>query len=61
MSCLKVEEIGESWEGRPIYVMKICYNKCGSKPIYWIDSAIHPRERISPAVVTFFTQVQPNF
>ena len=54
----KLDTIGTSHEGRPIIVLKLCYEgKCGRKPIYWMDSAIHPREWIGPAVTSYFIQV----
>ena len=34
------EEIGLSFEGRPLVVAKICYKGCGRKPIMWIDGGI---------------------
>ena len=56
---LKVENIGTTPEGRSILVLKICANrKCGSRPIIWIDSGIHAREWIGPAVVSYLARVR---
>ena len=49
-----IEDIGASYEGRRMRVLKICKkNACGNKPAMWIDGGIHAREWISPAVATF--------
>ena len=49
-----VEEIGSSFEGRGMKVIKICKTRpCGKKPAMWIDGGIHAREWIAPATVTF--------
>jgi len=45
------EEIGQSGEGRPMRVAKVCRGECGSKPAVWIDGGIHAREWISSATV----------
>jgi len=47
------EEIGQSGEGRPMRVAKICRGECGSKPAVWIDGGIHAREWVSPAATTW--------
>merc|ERR1711872_1041228 len=47
------EEIGQSGEGRPMRVNKICRGECGSKPAVWIDGGIHAREWVSPAPTTW--------
>jgi len=50
----QVEQIGLSYEKRPILLLKICpYRNCGERPAIWIDGGIHPREWISPAAVAF--------
>ena len=55
---VQTEKIGESVESRPLKVLKICHqNKCGKNQVFWIDGAIHPREWISPVVVTYFVKV----
>merc|ERR550517_1083019 len=46
------EEIGQSGEGRPMRVAKICRGECGSKPAVWIDGGIHAREGVSPPTTT---------
>ncbi|XP_049875904.1 carboxypeptidase A1-like [Pectinophora gossypiella] len=44
--------IGRSIEGRRLIMMKISNGNCGNAGV-WIDGAIHPREWVSTAVVTF--------
>ena len=34
---LDYESIGNSFEGKPIYLLKICSGECGRKPAMWID------------------------
>ena len=34
-------------------VCQVCKGGCGSKPAMWIDSGIHAREWIAPAVGTW--------
>ena len=51
---VSIEDIGKSYEGRPMRVLKICKGgTCGDKPAMWIDGGIHAREWISPAVATY--------
>merc|ERR1719290_225960 len=47
------ENIGQTFEGQDMIVMKVCKGGCGNKPIMWIDSGIHAREWIAPAVGTW--------
>merc|ERR1712080_37575 len=49
----QTENIGKSHEGKDMIVMKVCKGGCGKKPAMWIDSGIHAREWISPAVGTY--------
>jgi len=47
------ENIGQTFEGQDMIVMKVCKGGCGNKPAMWIDSGIHAREWIAPAVGTW--------
>merc|ERR1712168_1405980 len=49
----KKESIGQTYEGQDMIVMKVCKGECGNKPAMWIDSGIHAREWIAPAVGTW--------
>merc|ERR1712080_744843 len=49
----ETENIGQSYEGQEMIVMKVCKGGCGNKPAMWIDSGIHAREWVSPATGTF--------
>ena len=53
---VSIEEIGTSYEGRSMRVLKICKGKdgvCGGKPGIFINGGIHAREWIGPSTVTF--------
>ena len=51
---VSIDNIGFSYEQRPMRVLKICQGGiCGKKPAMWIDGGIHAREWITPAVTTF--------
>ncbi len=53
----QVEEIGETNEGRMMYVLKVCGSgECNSKPAIWLDGGIHAREWISPATLLFMAR-----
>jgi len=43
------KNIGQTFEGQGMIVMKVCKGGCGNKPAMWIDSGIHAREWIAPA------------
>lgn len=50
-------DIGNSYEGRPLRVLKItgAPNSCQQKPSIWIDANIHAREWIAPSTAMFIT------
>lgn len=52
------ETIGQSYEGRDMRVMKVCYPDgiCGNKPGMWIDAGVHAREWIAHATSMFSLQ-----
>lgn len=51
---VSIEEIGASYEGRTMRVLRICKGgTCGNKPGMWIDGGIHSREWVSPSTVTY--------
>ena len=49
----QTESIGQTFEGQEMVLMKVCKGGCGNKPAMWIDSGIHAREWIAPAVSTW--------
>lgn len=49
---MSIQSIGNSTEGRPIYLAKVSTGGNG-KPALFIDATIHAREHISAATVTF--------
>ncbi|XP_063171719.1 carboxypeptidase B2 isoform X1 [Candoia aspera] len=46
--------IGNSFEKRPLYVLKLSHRNRTSKNAIWIDCGIHAREWISPACCLWF-------
>merc|ERR1712002_1167959 len=50
---VETEVIGQTHEGQDMRVVTVCKGGCGNKPAMWIDSGIHAREWISPAVGTW--------
>jgi len=50
---ISTEEIGQSYEGRSMRVVKVCVGGCGNKSAVWIDGGIHAREWIAPATTTW--------
>jgi len=52
-SVASVETYGESFEGRPMKVIKISTGGNGNRPIIFIDANIHAREWITNAVATY--------
>jgi len=50
---VQIEEIGKSFEQRPIYVVKVGSENGKKKPSIWIDGGIHAREWIGVSTVTF--------
>lgn len=53
---VQLVSIGSSYEGRPLYVVRVSSSSSGSKPAVWVDGGIHAREWISPAVATYILQ-----
>ncbi|KAH9529096.1 Sodium-dependent noradrenaline transporter [Dermatophagoides farinae] len=52
--------LGESYEKRTIYYIRISDSKESEKPVIYIQGGIHAREWISTAVVTYFAQQLVN-
>ncbi|XP_059351453.1 carboxypeptidase B-like [Daphnia carinata] len=51
---VKLINIGWSYEGRPLYVVRISSaSSPDTNPAIWIDGGIHAREWITPAVATY--------
>jgi murein tripeptide amidase MpaA len=50
---VQLEEIGRSYEGRPLIVIKIGEESPAEKPAVWIDAGIHAREWIAPATAVY--------
>ena len=48
--------IGKSWEGRDLTLLRITNNPRISKTSVWIDGGIHAREWASPSAVTYMMQ-----
>jgi murein tripeptide amidase MpaA len=46
----KLDVIGHSHEGRPLYVVQIEHPHTKNKPIVFIEAGAHAREWIAPAV-----------
>ncbi|XP_067851121.1 carboxypeptidase B-like [Heptranchias perlo] len=53
---MSLTEIGTSYEGRPLYAIKIGKKTGHSKPAIFMDCGIHAREWISPAFCQWFVQ-----
>ncbi|XP_067897655.1 carboxypeptidase B-like [Heterodontus francisci] len=53
---MSLTQIGTSYEGRPIYVIKIGKKASSSKPAIFMDCGIHAREWISPAFCQWFVK-----
>ncbi|XP_049829445.1 carboxypeptidase B-like isoform X2 [Schistocerca gregaria] len=52
-SLVSVETIGQSFEGRPIDMIKISSGGDGTRPVIVIDAGIHAREWIAPAAALY--------
>jgi hypothetical protein len=50
---VKIEQLGFSFERRPIYVVKVGSETGRNKPSIWIDGGIHSREWIGISTVTY--------
>ncbi|CAH1780163.1 unnamed protein product [Owenia fusiformis] len=47
-------DIGNSYEGRTMRVIRIGINSSDQKPAIWVDAGIHAREWISPSTAIYF-------
>ncbi|XP_072513616.1 carboxypeptidase A6 [Salminus brasiliensis] len=52
--------IGRSYEGRPLYVLKLGNRKRHHKKAMWIDCGVHAREWIGPAFCQWFVKEAVN-
>ncbi|XP_051874201.1 carboxypeptidase B-like [Pristis pectinata] len=57
---MSLTEIGTSYEGRPIHVIKISKEASQPKPAIFMDCGIHAREWISPAFCQWFVKEVVN-
>ncbi|XP_072034906.1 carboxypeptidase B-like [Amphiura filiformis] len=48
--------IAETYEGRPITVLKLSAGESGYKPVIWMMGGIHAREWIGPATLMYITR-----
>ncbi|XP_020668077.3 carboxypeptidase A6 [Pogona vitticeps] len=48
--------VGKSYEGRPLFVLKLGKRSAGYKKAVWIDCGIHAREWIGPAFCQWFVK-----
>ncbi|XP_058846260.1 carboxypeptidase B-like isoform X3 [Acipenser ruthenus] len=53
-------EIGKTFEGNPIYLLKVGSRQDQSKPAVFMDCGIHAREWISPAFCQWFVKEATN-
>ncbi|XP_044731558.1 carboxypeptidase B-like [Chrysoperla carnea] len=59
---VKLINIGKSYEGRDLEVLKISSGGNGNKPAIFVDGGIHAREWISPATVLYIiNQLVENY
>ncbi|XP_042903711.1 carboxypeptidase B [Parasteatoda tepidariorum] len=50
-------DIGSSFEGRTLEILKVSTESYEQKPVIWIQGGVHAREQIGPAVVTFIADM----
>ncbi len=53
---VKTENIGYSYNGVPMQVVKICDDECGDRYGMWIDAASHGNEWVSSAAAMYLVQ-----